>query len=236
MIKTKLSNDDIIILIDKYFFEINREQLKSLKFTKIAEYLSQRTGLNIPEDKIRRDKKISAHVKELKNQARNSIQSTSIVYVPLDVRQFLDKNRTTSSLKKVLIERDQYYKSICELALKISDEDRLLIKKVSELSESIKALKEENQNKIDLLDEANRNIIYLRKQFEKLKNILKNSVYPEIANELLREVNLIKDGERMIYTTSYPVIEDNDSMLNCIIKDEEKYSENNIIQGLFNKI
>lgn len=86
------------------------------------------------------------------------------------------------------------------------------------------------------MDKANKEIINLRKQINKMKDILKNYVYPEIANELLREANLIKGGEEIINTSSYPIIEDDDSVTDFIVKNQEKYSDNNVIQGLFNKI
>lgn len=148
MTHKKLSNEEYVQLIkqiDKYFYEINREQLKCLKFTEIAKYLSKIKGYDIPEQFIRRNKEISGYVEKLKSQTRNAIQSNAIVYVRLDVNQFLQKNHTTTSLKKALIERDQYYNSICELAFKISNEDRLLNKKLLEKTESNKALIEENQ-------------------------------------------------------------------------------------------
>lgn len=236
MTKKIISNEELIVHIDKYFYEVNHEHIKCLKFTCIAKYLSMVTGFVIPEQKIRRNKEIADYINKLKSKNRKIIESNAIVFVPLDVTKFINKNSNSSLLKKSLLDRDQYYKSICDSAVRIANEDILLNKKIFELTNIYKTLKTENQIKTDQLNVAHEEIKNLKIQIKKMKDILQDSVYPEIANELLREIGLIKGGENIINTTSYPVIEDTDSVIGFIKKNEGKYSDNNLIQGLFDEI
>lgn len=236
MAKKKIPNEELIIHINKYFYEINHEQIKCLKYTNIAEYLSKVTNSVMMEYDIRRNKEITDYIHTLKSQARKNIEKDAIVFVPLEVTNFINKNNNPASLKKALVERDQYYKSICESASTIAGEDELLNKKISDLITVNKALKADIQEKADQLDAAHEEVKILKSQLKRFKDILEDSVYPEIANELLREVGLLKDGEEIVNTASYPVIEDTDSIIGFIKKNEEKYSENKVIQGLFDKI
>ncbi len=236
MAKKKISNEERIAHIDKYFYEINHEQIKCLKYTDIAEYLSKVTGFTTMEYDIRRNKEISAYIQGLKSQARKAIERDAIVFVPLDVTKFIHKNGNPSSLKKALLERDQYYKSICELACSTTDEDILLNKKISDLTEANKVLKAEVQKVTDELATAHEETKNLKNQIKRVKDILCDNVYPEIANELLREIGLLKGGEDIINTSSYPVIGDTDSIIGFITKNEARYSDSNVIQGLFDKL
>lgn len=236
MAKQKKSNEELITLIDKYFFEVNHEQIKCLKYTDIAAYLSKITGSVIMEYDIRRNKEIASYIKKLKSDSKKLNESNALVYIPLDVTMFIHKNNNPYLLKKSLLERDQYYQSIYSTACEISSENNLIEKKLSELLEANKALKleiKEQNDHINMIYNENKN---LKIQLIRLRDIVKDSVYPEIANELLREISFLEDGEKIINTSSYKVINDTDSLISLIQKNEAKYSDNNVIQGLFDKL
>lgn len=173
-------------------------------------------------------------VSKLLTQVQTDIEV--IVFVPLNVTRFIDKNSNQSALKKALIERDQYYKNVCESAYQTIQENILLNKKYSELIELNKSLKMDNKIKTEELNIAHGDFKTLTLQLKRMQDILKKSVYPEIANELLRDMGLLKGGDDIINAATCPVIKDNDSVIDYIKNNEKKYSDNNVIQGLFNKL
>jgi hypothetical protein len=236
MAKKKLSTEELIFHIDKYFYEINHEQIKCLKYTDIAEYLSKATGFAILEYDIRRNKEIASYVQGLKSQARKAIEKDTIVFVPLDVSKFINKNGNPNLLKRALLERDQYYKGICESACTTVGEGIRLNKKMTDLIAANKVLKTEGQKMTDDLATAQEEIKILKNQIKRMKDILRENVYPEIANELLREMGLLNGGEDIINSSSYRVISDTDSIIGFINKNKERYSDNNVIQRLFDKL
>lgn len=68
-------------------------------------------------------------------------------------------------------------------------------------------------------------------------NVLKVHVYPEIANELLRKNRLLDGGDQIISPKGFKnVIQDQDSILMAIKKNEENKTNFSVLNDLFDKI
>jgi hypothetical protein len=86
-----------------------------------------------------------------------------------------------------LVEISQYYKKIANIAASYKQEADKLRALNSELQSTNEDLKQKLQRENELSDEN-----------QKLLQIIKTSVYPEIANELLKEEGLLKYSQKVI--------------------------------------
>ena len=85
------------------------------------------------------------------------------------------------------VEISQYYKKIANIAASYKQEADKLRSLNSELQSTNEDLKQKLQRENELSDEN-----------QKLLQIIKTSVYPEIANELLKEEGLLKYSQKVI--------------------------------------
>ena len=90
-------------------------------------------------------------------------------------------------MKRALVEISQYYKKIANIAASYKQEADKLRSLNSELQSTNEDLKQKLQRENELSDEN-----------QKLLQIIKTSVYPEIANELLKEEGLLKYSQKVI--------------------------------------
>ena len=110
-----------------------------------------------------------------------------ITYKTIDPDNFMAKNRAPGAMKRALVEISQYYKKIANIAASYKQEADKLRRSNSELQSTNEDLKQKLQRENELSDEN-----------QKLLQIIKTSVYPEIANELLKEEGLLKYSQKVI--------------------------------------
>jgi hypothetical protein len=90
-------------------------------------------------------------------------------------------------MKATLMELNRHYKRIVEVALQFKDE----ADKLREINKKLELKTEKAEN-----DEKERK--EHQDEVVKLRSILKTSVYPEIAKELLKEEGLLKSDTKVI--------------------------------------
>ena len=117
-----------------------------------------------------------------------------ITHKTLDVDSFMMTNRTPSSIKAALVELSQYYKDIVDAATNIKSEYDTLKKELNQLTAKYR---EQSSDKL-ALDKTSEEKRQLEIENQKLQSILKTSVYPEIANELLKAEGLLKSDNKVI--------------------------------------
>lgn len=232
----KINTDALIRLIDDYFVNECRREPARLKYAKIAKYIRM-NGYAIEDYDIRRSNKAVGHINQLKEKTEEAIELSICVYKTLDVDEFLTKNNSLSSLKKALIQREQYYSDVAASASFYMNNYKKLEQTVSKISDELAETKSINQELNAQNQEMKEKIKALQDKVITITNILNTNVYPEIANELLSmEGNLIKGKSITISNIEKNVIGDNLSFDEIIKKNEKLKSTNVVIQDLFNKI
>ena len=96
-------------------------------------------------------------------------------------------NRTPNAIRTGLSELNLYYKKVAEAALEFKNENVKLQDENEELKEQIQQLLQKETSRKALETE---NI--------KLRALIKSSVYPEIANELLKEEGILQSEQQVI--------------------------------------
>lgn len=168
----------LVELVEEYHKDHPNKKIKYADFGRYA----RSKGIKIEDYLLRRYPEVKALV-TIYNNEETPFQKV-VAYHTQDVDAFLAKNQSTPKLKAALIEREQHYKTVAEAATSIFAENDKLEKKNTELQNAVKELTEKLYSQTEMLKEKDRMLI-------KLKRILNDYVYPEIANALLQQEGVL---------------------------------------------
>ncbi len=226
--KAKIDDATLLNLLDQFFIGTCKKDVSMLKIPAFAEFVRKNGYEDVQDYVIRRNSAVRERIKKLKSNADETYQNRAVVFRNLDIDLFLAKNTSPASLKKALMERDNYYQQLSESAgyciRKYNDQDE----KIASLMAETDMLKADN----DSLFEENKlfktKIRSQQDEIQKLRTFIDTYINPEIANELLKQDGLLK-------TTSGIV--SSDAVEEHLIKaDTEVQPKNNVIRNLFDKL
>lgn len=192
--KKAISDEKLIEKFDQYLVEECSNNAKLFKIPKFGEYLRSNGHPNVADTTIRRNKTFRKVINERKAQSQQDSYQIIIAHKTLDVDSFMMTNRTPKAVRRALVELDRYYKKIAEVALeykreadksrefqeKFEQQHHILTEKEQQLNEQLKVNKD------------------LEAENKKLHELIKTSIYPEIANELLKAEGLLKSNTQII--------------------------------------
>lgn len=195
MARKKLISDEELIDIFKHYLEEQcNSNIQLFKIPQFGNYVRQNGFPNVADTTIRRNKPFRDMVESMKLVDADKDYQVIITHKTLDVDSFMMTNRTPSSIKAALVELSQYYKDIVDAATNIKSEYDTLKKELNQLTAK---LREQSSDKLSL-DKILEEKRQLEIENQKLQSILKTSVYPEIANELLKAEGLMKSDNKVI--------------------------------------
>lgn len=185
--KKLISDEELVEMFEHYLEEKCNSNIKLFKLPQFGEHLRTNGYSKVADTTIRRNDAFRALLEDLKAQSDDEDFQTIITYKTLDVENFMRTNRTPRAMKAALMELNQHYKRIVKVALQFKDEVETLREKNKKVELKIEKAENEEKEMKELQDEV-----------VKLRSILKTSVYPEIANELLKEEGLLKSDTKVI--------------------------------------
>ena len=186
--KKYIDNQELLLLFEHYLLEHCSNNPRLFKIPQFGNYLRSNGFPQVADTTIRRNKEFRQALNDKLELFEDDSYQTVITYKTLDVERFLMTNRTPKAIKSALVELNGHYKRIVDAAIAYKDEVESLKKRMEELKSEIAQLKE---GKYAFNEQARRNK-ELAEENKKLRNLLKTSLYPEIANELLKEEGLLK--------------------------------------------
>ena len=192
--KKFISDEKLIEAFENYLEEQCNNNIRLFKIPQFGDYLRKNGFPNVADTTIRRNKPFRDILESKKLISPDENYQVIITYKTLDVDSFMKINRTPSSVKAALVELSQYYKGVVEAAANIKSENDTLRK---ELKKVTTQLREEHSDKL-AFDKVMEEKVQLETENKKLQSILKTSVYPEIANELLKAEGLLKTDKTVI--------------------------------------
>lgn len=226
--KKGIEEDALKKLINRYLSdELNGDATK-LSFAGIGRFV-RANGYSSVQDKSIRDKEeIVKYVYSLKESIHNKDEeamSNLAVFKSINEDDFLRKNSTPSKLKAALVEKDEYYRKVCENAGIIFANNKALIKENALLKEKIKEL----EKTLEKGSADTKAVSELRKKVKAYKDIVNTYVYPEVANELLRKNGLLENTAGIVDSN---IVDAN------LVTPETDVSKikNKVIKGLFEKV
>ncbi|HEM6510838.1 TPA: hypothetical protein U2E06_000194 [Streptococcus suis] len=182
-----ISDEDLFEKFEEYVINECSNDISLFKLPKFGDYLRTTGFPEVTDTTLRRNKKFRITIEKRKAEAEDEEFQTIITYKTLDIDSFMMTNRTPRAIRTALVELNKYYKRIVEVALKYKDEAEVLVIENKKIQEQLQTATSNSEERKALIDENNA-----------LKSIIKTTVYPEIANELLKAEGLLKSENRII--------------------------------------
>lgn len=182
-----ISDEDLFEKFEEYVINECSNDISLFKLPKFGDYLRTTGFPEVTDTTLRRNKKFRITIEKRKAEAEDEEFQTIITYKTLDIDSFMMTNRTPRAIRTALVELNKYYKRIVEVALKYKDEAEVLVIENKKIQEQLQTATSNSEERKALIDENN-----------SLKSIIKTTVYPEIANELLKAEGLLKSENRII--------------------------------------
>jgi len=179
---------EIIEHFEKYLQEECSNNVTLFKIPRFGDYLRKNGFPSVADTTLRRNTSFREVLAERKAKYDEEEEyRTVITYKTIDVDSFMATNRTPNAIRTGLSELNLYYKKVAEAALEFKNENEKLQDENEELKEQIQQLLQKETSRKALETE---NI--------KLRALIKSSVYPEIANELLKEEGILQSEQQVI--------------------------------------
>lgn len=162
---------------------------KKVKIPELGAFI-RANGYAVQDYTIRRNAEFMEYLAGINTDEEEVIYSELVAYRTLDAEAFLAKNHTRIELVKALTKRDQYYARVAQAAVDAIRSRREIEKKLEEANEHIKTL----ESAMLEADKRAESAVNKEKDEEirKLKNLLKNYVYPDMANALLAQEGILE--------------------------------------------
>lgn len=180
---------EIIEHFEKYLQEECSNNVTLFKIPRFGDYLRKNGFPSVADTTLRRNNGFRELLAERKAKYEEEEEEyrTVITYKTIDVDSFMATNRTPNAIRTGLSELNLYYKKVAEAALEFKNENEKLQDETEKLKEQIQQLIQKETSRKALETE---NI--------KLRALIKSSVYPEIANELLKEEGILQSEQQVI--------------------------------------
>jgi len=193
----KMTTDMMLEIVDDFFDNIADGNAAMLKCSLIAEY-AVKLGHSVAAYDFRRNIQVRNRMEELKNTDGIFNSSKPMVYKNLNIAEFLSNNSNTEKLKKALIELDIYWNGIFEYANKIIARNKELEKNKKILNTNANNLIAENKTLTVKCKKLSDDKKQLMLENRYLKKMLKENLYPTLANEILRSDELYISDENTL--------------------------------------
>lgn len=180
---------EIIEHFEKYLQEECSNNVTLFKIPRFGDYLRKNGFPSVADTTLRRNtgfREVLAERKAKYDEEEEEYR-TVITYKTIDVDSFMATNRTPNAIRTGLSELNLYYKKVAEAALEFKNENEKLQDETEKLKEQIQQLIQKETSRKAL---ETKNI--------KLRALIKSSVYPEIANELLKEEGILQSEQQVI--------------------------------------
>lgn len=194
----KTGTDEMIKIVDS-FFESNGNpaMMKCSNLEKYAESL----GLEIKAYDFRRDKAVRQRMEDLIKSV--TVEGAGcLVYRSIDIDAILNQNRTADKLRTCLMELNKSWQRIYENALAVSKKNKSLLSEIYYKKKQINTLCEERdqlQNELKAAKTAN-DLLTVRNNY--LKRMMRENLYPAIANEILKKDHELLEVDTTVTKTA----------------------------------
>ena len=227
--KKYIDNQELLLLFEHYLLEHCSNNPRLFKIPQFGNYLRNNGFPQVADTTIRRNKEFRQALNDKLELFEDDTYQTVITYKTLDVERFLMTNRTPKAIKTALVELNGHYKRIVDAAIAYKNEVESLKKRMEELKSELAQLKESKY----VFDEQVRTNKELAEENKKLRNLLKTSLYPEIANELLKEEGLLKSDQQLVtkkYLSENIITSDSKISFEKHTHTEEQTSKSKILE------
>lgn len=187
----KLSTDEMLHIVNSYF-ETNGDP-GMLKCSFLEEYALS-LGVNVKAYDFRRNESVRKSMEELRGIVGTG-NAVAIAYKGMDVDALLNRSNTRETLRNSLLELDESWRRVYERAAVLTRHNASLLADIFAKKQEVEALAAQNSE----LESTNKtlkkssNALVLENRY--LKKMLKQYLYPAIANEILKSENVLEQAD-----------------------------------------
>lgn len=231
----KLNDVEMIKIIDSFYESNGNPAL--LKCSFLEEYAAS-VGVDVKAYDFRRSKAARGRMDELKDLALLSSKTGAVSYKSLDVDGFLDRNRTKPMLRNALLELDETWRRIYDRALEMSKRTEKSEKRMESVSVECDKLAVEVSELTAQKTALNKSSKELALENRYLKRMLKQYLYPAIANEILKNENVLEQADTEVTQAAMDKMVDSflpSAFSNSAASDREIFSREELLMKRMKK-
>lgn len=189
----KYDSKRLVELTEDYFVNNANGDPCMLKFSNLETFFNK-NGLDVKAYNLRRDPELLKRIEELKVSAQTGFEKAAEAsYKNLDIEEFIRKSYDLNSLRKALVEMDDYWREVYNKATRVAKDNKRLVSERSSLIKENLTITEDAESlgrQVKELEEEKKQLnaenMYLRGQIKKY-------IYPAAANVLLERMHLPSD-------------------------------------------
>ena len=195
----KLSDAAMLKIVNSFYGSNGDPSM--LKCSFLEEYAIS-LGSDVKAYDFRRNKAVRQRIDELKDLSLLPSSAGAIAYKSLDADALLDRNRTRPMLRNALLELDETWRRIYDRAAEMSKRNENLEKSIESVSaerDKLTCTASKLSSQITALNKSNEELT-LESRY--LKRMLKQYLYPAIANEILLNENVLEQVDTEVTQTA----------------------------------
>lgn len=201
----KIDSAVLVSLVDSFYETEANGDASRLKYSRLARF-AETQGIHAAWYDFQRDTAVGRRIAELHEKQSYAGNAIVAAYKTLDIEALLHSCRTLEELKRTLYELDRYWKRVYDASVQMSGQNRELTAKTQDLEHQAEALSEK-------CDEAEQQIHALRRENAYLRRVIRDNLYPSLANELLRMAHLPAEENTTVRPDALPRLIEGDTPL-----------------------
>lgn len=193
----KTDTGELIQLVDSYFTTEAAGDPSKLKCS-LLEGFAARMGKAARAYDFGRDPRVREHMEELKSMVLNEngmqmLQGSA--YKSLDIEKLLRLRRDPDELRKALGDLDNYWKQVYDRSVSVADKNREFQKRIRQMEDEGRATEQRLRMAESGMKESGAEKNKLIAENRYLRKMLRTYLYPALANEILRQENMLGDPD-----------------------------------------
>lgn len=184
--KRIITTEELVSQAERYISERCGGNVLRFKIAQFSRYLIS-NGYPVYDPVIRRNKDFMAYIAEKKN-GKKSIAQKNVVYERMDVDGLLNSGRGVESVRRTLINREDYYKTIYESFVEINARNKAIEKKTQDIMRENTDLKHETEDLKNEMRDIKKQLREARDLLKDYKEQITDYLYPGIAAEIIKKI------------------------------------------------
>ena len=187
----------LVEIVDEFYANEANGDVRRLKYSSLARYAEKR-GIQAAWYDFQRDEAVVQRIAELSALGKKTDELPVVPsYKSLNIEALLYHCSTAEELTQQLYELDCYWKKVYNDSVRMAAEDRSLAAKAQKQEREKAELSER-------LDAAECQIKALQRENVYLRRMLRENLYPAVANELLRASHLPAPENETVCPDAFP--------------------------------
>ena len=231
----KISTDIMLQIVDS-FFESHGDPNK-MKCSRLEEHGCS-LGFDIKAYDFRRSDAVRQRIDELRQLVWVNGGNGAIAYKSMDVDALINRSSNREMLKNSLLELDETWRGVYERAAALSSKNASLLSELAAKDRKFEAVVSENDSLGERLRPLEQNERVLSAENRYLRKALREYLYPAIANEILKEENVLEQADTEVTSAAMAALADPvipSSFSSAVAQDRQMVSRSDRLLNIMSK-